>query len=189
MANAKSDIQLTDDFDGQVKVLAPDFCVDGGPGRRKGSDTPYRRALVHDGNDGLTINWANDYSGGVTINGVRTLTAQPGKAPFPIPTLTVDATSIGSLSFNTSALTFTCTAIHLKSHQEQSRVKITGDVQTSGNVQFDGNVNFTAPVEVSKTAPPPRPGMAPIFIKYNVLDQLLYLNGEVQKLKEKVGIA
>jgi hypothetical protein len=36
---------------------------------RRKSATPWRRALVHDFDDGLTINWAHDYPGGVTING------------------------------------------------------------------------------------------------------------------------
>jgi hypothetical protein len=74
MANGKPDIKLTDDFDGQVKVEAPDFCVDGGSGRRMGNtQNPFRRAFVHDGGDGLTVNWANDYTGGVTLNGVKTI--------------------------------------------------------------------------------------------------------------------
>jgi hypothetical protein len=55
MANSKSDIELLDDFDGQVKVAAPDFCLDGGQGRRHGNTTPYRRSLVHEGGDTLTI--------------------------------------------------------------------------------------------------------------------------------------
>lgn len=39
----------------------------------KAGGTTYRRALVHDFDDGLTINWANDYTGGVTIRGVAHL--------------------------------------------------------------------------------------------------------------------
>ena len=38
------------------------------PDRRK-NQTPFRRALVHDSNDGLTLNWGTDYPGGVTICG------------------------------------------------------------------------------------------------------------------------
>jgi hypothetical protein len=50
-----------------VKAVASDFMLDSSE-RRKGGG-PHRRALVHDQNDGLTINFANDYEGGVTING------------------------------------------------------------------------------------------------------------------------
>ena len=38
---------------------------------RRKNNTPYRRAFVHDFDDGLTVNWVNDYAGGVTINGVK----------------------------------------------------------------------------------------------------------------------
>ncbi|WP_452223645.1 hypothetical protein [Lacinutrix chionoecetis] len=50
-----------------LKMLGADFKIDHTP-RRK-NQTPHRRALVHDSKDGLTINWAKDYPGGVTING------------------------------------------------------------------------------------------------------------------------
>ncbi|RZN82247.1 MAG: hypothetical protein EVB11_09105 [Winogradskyella sp.] len=36
---------------------------------RRKNKTPNRRAMVHDFNDGLTLNWTKDYPGGVTING------------------------------------------------------------------------------------------------------------------------
>ncbi len=36
---------------------------------RRSSSSGHRRALVHDFSDGLTINWASDYPGGVTIRG------------------------------------------------------------------------------------------------------------------------
>jgi hypothetical protein len=51
-----------------VTAQAMDFCVDS-PDRHKDHNIPQRRALVHDFNDGLTINWAGDYPGGVTIDG------------------------------------------------------------------------------------------------------------------------
>ena len=50
-----------------VKAIASDFMLDQ-PSRRKGGG-PHRRALVHDQNDGLTINFNGDYPGGVTIAG------------------------------------------------------------------------------------------------------------------------
>jgi hypothetical protein len=62
-----SDVQL---LPGQVKAVAWDLCLDAGSDRRKPAGTsPYRRALVHDFEDGLTLNWDGDYPGGVTING------------------------------------------------------------------------------------------------------------------------
>ncbi len=45
--------------------------------RRKPNGSLYRRALVHDAGDGLTINFAGDYQGGVTLNGVRDIYPKP----------------------------------------------------------------------------------------------------------------
>lgn len=50
-----------------LKSGTADFMLDN-PSRR-GNPAGLRRALVHDFADGLTINWASDYPGGVTING------------------------------------------------------------------------------------------------------------------------
>jgi hypothetical protein len=50
-----------------VQATASDFLLDA-PSRHTGRPG-FRRALVHDFNDGLTVNFAGDYPGGVTING------------------------------------------------------------------------------------------------------------------------
>jgi hypothetical protein len=50
-----------------VKAIGSDFMLDS-PDRRKNA-TPFRRALVHDQSDGLTVNFSGDYPGGVAING------------------------------------------------------------------------------------------------------------------------
>ena len=50
-----------------LKTTAADFIIDS-PGRRR-SASPNRRALVHDLQDGLTINFAGDYPGGITLTG------------------------------------------------------------------------------------------------------------------------
>ena len=54
---------------GQVKVEAWDLCLDSPDRRIPAGTSPYRRALVHNQNDGLTINYGNDYPNGVQING------------------------------------------------------------------------------------------------------------------------
>ncbi len=50
-----------------VKLLGADLRID--CKKRRKTKTPYRRAVVHNQQDGLTVNWAKDYPGGVTING------------------------------------------------------------------------------------------------------------------------
>ncbi len=52
----------------RLKHMGGDFELDYSPRRIEHSRST-RRALVHDYNDGLTINWLEDYPGGVTING------------------------------------------------------------------------------------------------------------------------
>lgn len=69
-----TDIKL-DEIDGDgivlesaiVRMTASDLILDS-PARRSGGGL--RRAIVHDGQDGLTINFNGDYPGGVTIGGV-----------------------------------------------------------------------------------------------------------------------
>ena len=55
-----------------LKVQGHDLLLDS-PARRRAQSHGFRRALVHDQNDGLTINFNGDYPGGVTILGVETL--------------------------------------------------------------------------------------------------------------------
>lgn len=50
----------------EIRTSASDVIIDC-PARHKGKPGP-RRALVHDQNDGLTINYNGDYSGGITLN-------------------------------------------------------------------------------------------------------------------------
>lgn len=52
-----------------TKAETTDFMLDSSS-RRK-TTSPFRRALVHDFGDGLTINWNNDYPAGVSVNGCR----------------------------------------------------------------------------------------------------------------------
>ena len=51
-----------------LKTTAHDFMLDS-PGRRRGGPSAFRRALVHDEQDGLTLNFAGDYPGGVSVHG------------------------------------------------------------------------------------------------------------------------
>jgi hypothetical protein len=64
---------------GVVKMTAWDVLVDS-PIRRGTAGGEVRRALVHSGNDSLTINFDNDYTGGLFINGVAEIVPK-GAAP------------------------------------------------------------------------------------------------------------
>ena len=69
-----SDIRLDDGE--QVTVLCNNLNVTGhdllldSAARRKPNGPRFRRALVHDLNDSLTINFGGDYPGGLRLNGV-----------------------------------------------------------------------------------------------------------------------
>jgi len=52
----------------RMDVLGSDLVLDS-PARRKPNGPFFRRALVHDESDGLTVNFNRDYPGGVTVHG------------------------------------------------------------------------------------------------------------------------
>lgn len=91
-----TDVRL-DDVDGTyvvlearvVKALGADFMLDSA--ERRKSSKPFRRALVHNQSDGLTLNFNGDYVGGVTIVGVTEIVPQraPGTLPSFVPNLVV----------------------------------------------------------------------------------------------------
>jgi hypothetical protein len=65
-----------------LKVQGHDMILDSAD-RRKPVGPTFRRAIVHDENDGLTINFNEDYPGGVTINGIESLVVK-GDISFTI---------------------------------------------------------------------------------------------------------
>ena len=72
-------IKLIADF---LEFRGVDVRIDN-PGRRRGGGN-YRRAVVHDFQDGITLNWERDYPGGVTVNDanlVLRVHAQDGAEP------------------------------------------------------------------------------------------------------------
>lgn len=50
-----------------LKMTGADLKIDHAP--RRANDSAYRRAIVHDFDDGLTFNWGHDYPGGISLNG------------------------------------------------------------------------------------------------------------------------
>ena len=84
-----SDVVLEDDA--QVTVVCDNLNVRGhdlvlDSSSRRGPGGPrLRRALVHDEGDGLTVNFADDYPGGVTLAGVASITprSQPHRLGLP----------------------------------------------------------------------------------------------------------
>jgi hypothetical protein len=76
----------------QASVLrshAADLIIDSPP--RRSNNRGYRRAFVHNGNDGLTVNFNGDYPGGVTLNDVASLYLRPRHQDGGTPRLPVSA--------------------------------------------------------------------------------------------------
>jgi hypothetical protein len=71
-----------------LKTTASDLMLDA-PARRRGGPSPHRRALVHDSGDGLTINFAGDYPGGVTVTGELAVTGELKLAGMALGTTVV----------------------------------------------------------------------------------------------------
>lgn len=83
---------ILDSARGEVRVECENLNVRGhdlllsADARRRPDGPIFRRALVHDTNDGLAINFGGDYPGGVTISGLRLaeivpLSRDPGDRP------------------------------------------------------------------------------------------------------------
>lgn len=92
---------ILDDHDGNwltlsafvINCAGSDFIL-ASPGRRS-SPIGFRRALVHDAEDGLTINFNSDYPGGVTINSVTRISPKkPTGRINPLAVRTVPELSV-----------------------------------------------------------------------------------------------
>jgi hypothetical protein len=159
-----SDLKL----DGErVRVEAWDLVLDAAD-RRKTQEGE-RRALVHDYQDGLTLNWGNDYPGGVKLYGVRHIT----KDPHFLTGVTIS----GGLHVNQGDFFFTGQRIYLKSDPENP-----AGVQIHGNVHFSDAVvlsdKTTVRQSVSGTARP---------MQYNIFEEISNLRKEVAELKKKLN--
>lgn len=174
----------------QVKMECYDLCVDCmDPDRKKTDPTGMRRALVHDFDDGLTINWANDYRGGVTVNAVKKITGYAA-AHRPFQGITIEGGMF--INLNAVGLAFKGGVIRLDSQPEQAGgVKIAGDVRFGNDVTLDGRVFFhpqagqAGTVVVTPPGQPPPPPPPP-----EDLGQVIYrLQQDVAALKQHAGIA
>ena len=153
----QSDIKLDNDtviVEGRViGAKATDFMLDN-PNRRK-NNTPFRRALVHDVNDQLTINYGGDYPGGLLIQGNVKI----------VNDLTVDGQFSGKVSvlqgaalFNPKESIIFCLAQDIMlsnksaeegatgfalSHMHGDKLVINRDNGFKGGVNVEGNVTVS----------------------------------------------
>ncbi len=167
---ANTDVKLLADqirVEGQRQVIvdALDLCVDS-PVRRSEHNSPDRRALVHDNQDALTVNYDFDYPGGVTINGLKSINS---RKPH------------------------TLTSPHAIDLTIQGGAKIVGNLVVEGivdsNLTVKGKVLFhgkSAPGSAIAVPPgqPPPPPAPPL----DLAEVIFTLQQEVAALKKKVGL-
>lgn len=116
-----------------LKVNSADLQMDFAS-RRK-NNTPHRRAIVHDFNDGLTINWAEDYPGGVTINGEVKITKISGSGGLLIKHTEIlldNSARRGTLNLNKPRRAFV--------HDSGDGLTLNWDRDYPGGVTINGDV-------------------------------------------------
>lgn len=157
---SNSDVKLVP---GQVKIEAWDLCIDS-QDRRK-TNTPLRRAFVHNFDDGLTVNWDYDYPGGVTIHHLKQIHARGKTMTSP------DATHL-TITGNT---------------------KVEGNLEVEGTVRFTRGVEVAGDVKLSQTVMTPvrQPDghsvSIPVRTEFQLLAEITRLRTEVAELTKKLA--
>lgn len=173
MSNGQSDVRL---LDGQVKIEAWDLCVDS-KDRRK-NDSEFRRALVHDFDDGLTINWNYDYPGGVTIRHLRRIFARGKQLSAP-------------------------NAVHLAI---DGNTRIEGRLEVDGNAFFEKTVEFVpgkvlikgyvggghsggtgASTGSGASGMAAMAGPPPVPVEIDLSEYIMALHSDIEKLKARLA--
>lgn len=187
MANENSDVKL---LDHQVKVEAWDFCLESNDRRKKEDKNPQRRALVHDYEDGLTVNWGDDYPGGVTVNGVTKINGRKGKGTTgTLAQLQLMTIESAFLNIHSTGLNFIGNNFNFKSEPENP-----AGVKISGNVNFSDKVVFTGSAKVSRTLTTPvrQPNGAvanvPVLMELDLFDEIMQLRKKIAELEKKFSV-
>jgi len=149
----------------QVIVEALDLCVDS-PDRRSEHTTPDRRAIVHDHQDGLTINYDFDYPGGVTVNGLKIVNVR-GKKLISLLTILGNTKIAGNLQVDN---------LHVEG-------RVDGDLAVAGKILFHGRSDpgVSVPIHPGQPPSPPAPPL-------DLAQVVFQLQQDVAALKKKVGI-
>lgn len=138
-----SDVRLEP---GQVVIDAWDLCVDS-PDRRT-RDAGHRRALVHDFDDGLTVNWAEDYPGGVTVRGVAELHARSGRGMVVHGSVVLEDPA--TLASGTRVVAGPLSWTRLRS-DDGRRLLVEAEGMQNDGLVFTGPVAFEGPVRMTTT--------------------------------------
>ena len=180
--STETDIRLET---GQVIIDAWDLCLDSKDRRDPDHMDGHRRALVHDFEDGLTVNWANDYPGGVTLNGVRAINAHGSPDNRLLLSGAISCEDLvdikGGIRLVAGGLSWT----RIFSDDNQRLVVEAQGNQNTGIV-FKGPVRFEGEVSLSQFVG--EPGLGGAMISYeDLLMEIVKLQQEIGGLKERIA--
>ena len=186
------DIKLDGDWviiDGSwMRVRTLDLMLDA-PSRRS-NEAGWRRALVHDTNDGLTINYSSDYPGGVTIRGKvrvdniegQTLIAQDVKAAI----FETGSAKVGQFTLASSSLQ----GLHLGDNVTNTYIK-GQQVRVEHNLTVDGEAKFREKIGVRDVVISPEISPEnendPDYQPYSLFDRMRDLRRTIKDLEKRVA--
>ena len=187
----KSDIKLDGDWvilEGNwTRVRTWDFMLDA-PDRRQ-TNSGWRRALVHDSTDGLTINYNGDYPGGVKIKGKvnveslegQNVSSQILKTNF----LETGSARVGQYTFASSS----SQGLHIGDSVTNTYIK-GQHVRVDNNLTVDGDANFTEEVKVHDIVVSPKMTpeneMEPQYQPYSLFERIKEMQQTINELRERI---
>ena len=151
-----------------LKATTFDFMLDS-PERRLPGRRGLRRALVHDPQDGLTINWGNDYPGGVTINDVVALRSSRRKG-----IVIQDVAELSGIKKSALHAAATGTGQGMSGNDQGQRSLV-----LRGHIMIEANP--TGPSEMA-ALPPGHSATDVVSLQGTILD----LNGKIERLSQQL---
>lgn len=171
---------------------------------RRVSTSGWRRAMVHDRSDGLTINYGKDYPGGVTINGNTKMEVAQIAGPVTLQDVVArnvkcanisgadldgDRVHVGKyrLAYSTvSAVVLGDSSMTDFAELEGPGLQIKGDLQVQQKARFFQTVQ--APdVEIRPDRPHGNEGDDPRYDPFSLTKKLADMQREIEHLKKTVA--
>jgi hypothetical protein len=181
-----SDIKLDGEWvvvDGSwTKLRTHDLMLDS-PYRRQ-NQSGARRALVHDTSDGLTINYAGDYPGGVTIKG------KVSAESVQIMNATTAELKTDSLKVGSAKLAYTSTSgLHIgdgtsRTYIDGKDIRVSKDLIVDGDTSFGGEVK-AHDIRISPIVTPANEG-DPLYAPYSLFERIKQLQTKIEELEGRL---
>lgn len=191
----KADIRLDGErvvLEGDITHLTTHDLILDRPERRANTQG-YRRALVHNTGDVLTINYAGDYPGGVSVQGnVKADSIEVKKLTSGSLTVEPGKLTAGELKCGKHLLASPSQfAIHIGSSQAETRLAGQRIVLESSDLTVHAAADFRGTVDVRDiTLSPvitPANEHDPDYRPYSLFEQIRILKSQIKELRECVA--